>query len=80
MKLTLGTIKKFTRRAMRDNNIRGTIVSAEWLGKRCAVTRRLGRCEYTEYFRTARVVIEVPDGRRVAKHATLDSNHAFRIC
>jgi len=79
MKLTLGKIKSFTRRALRDSNIRGTIISAEWIGKRSSVTRRLGRCEYKEYFRVARVVIEAPDGRRVAKFATLDSNNGFRI-
>jgi hypothetical protein len=73
MKLTLAKIKSFTRRALRDNNIRGEIISAEWIGKRSKA--KFGSTE----FRVARVVIEAHDGRRVAKFATLDTTNAFRI-
>lgn len=80
MKLTIAKVRRFTERALKDNGIKNAkIISIEWLGKRTAVTRRLGRCEWTEYSRTARVYIQANDGRGVYKHATLDSNNGFCI-
>ena len=77
--LTLAKIRRFTERALRDNKLDAKIESIEWLGKRCAITRRLGRCEYKEYFRIARVTLIGNDGRRVYKSATIDSNNGFEI-
>lgn len=79
MKLTLATIRKFTKRALRDNGLDAQIDSIEWLGKRCSIDRRIGRCEYKEYYRIARVTLISKDGRRVYKHAELNSNHRFSI-
>lgn len=75
MKLTLGKVKAFTRRALRDNNLdKAVIVSAEWRGKRSLA--KYAACPY--YFRVARVVIEL-DGRRVYKSVNIDTTGACRI-
>ena len=69
MKLTIAKVRRFTERALKDRGIKNAkIISIEWIGKRTAVTRRLGRCEYKEYFRVG-----------VYKYATLDSNNGFCI-
>jgi len=78
-RLTLGKVRAFTKRALKDAGSNAPILKIEWIGQRSEVTRRLGRCEYKEYFRVARVVLQANDGRSVYKYATLDSNNGFSI-
>lgn len=79
MKLTLASVRKFTKRALKDADLEATIESIEWLGKRIEQTHRIGRCEYKTYWRTAEVILVCPKGRKVYKTATIESNNAFCI-
>lgn len=73
MKLTLATVRRQTKRALRDNRLSATIVSIAWLGQRCACL--VGPL----HFRVARVVLESSDGRRLSKTATVYDDGSFRI-
>ena len=73
MALTKANIRKFTRRALKDNNLNANIESIEWSGQRCK------EINGPLYFRNARVILKSNNGSRFMKCATIDTSGYFRI-